>query len=41
VAVDTVVAHLRGETQLDLVRFVLFSDETYDLFANALRGAQS
>ena len=36
VAVETVAEHLRGATQLDLVRFVLFSQETYDLFADAL-----
>ena len=41
VAVDTVAAHLRGDTRLDLVRFVLFSEETYDLFADALRGVPS
>ncbi|HJP70976.1 MAG TPA: O-acetyl-ADP-ribose deacetylase [Candidatus Limnocylindria bacterium] len=38
VAVEAVAAHLRGETPLELVRFVLFSEETYDLFADALRG---
>lgn len=36
VAVRTVAEHLRGETQVELVRFVLFSEETYDLFADAL-----
>ncbi len=36
VAVRTVVEHLRGETSLELARFVLFSAETYDLFADAL-----
>ncbi|MGQ0608137.1 MAG: O-acetyl-ADP-ribose deacetylase [Chloroflexota bacterium] len=37
VAVETVVEHLRGETRVELVRFVLFSEETHDLFADALR----
>ena len=37
VAVETVAEHLRDATRLDLVRFVLFSEETYDLFADALR----
>src|SRR3989337_2774558 len=36
VAVRTVAEHLGGETALELVRFVLFSDETYELFADAL-----
>jgi len=36
VAVSTVADHLRGETGLDLARFVLFSEETYQLFAEAL-----
>ena len=36
VAVETVAEHLRGETLVELVRFVLFSDETYDLFTDAL-----
>jgi len=36
VAVGTVSDHLRGETSVELVRFVLFSDETYELFAEAL-----
>ena len=36
VAVRTVVEHLGGETRVELVRFVLFSDETYELFADAL-----
>ena len=40
VAVETVAAYLRGETQVELVRFVLFSDETYDLFADALEGVR-
>lgn len=38
VAVRTVEEYLRGETQVELVRFVLFSEETYDLFADALGG---
>jgi O-acetyl-ADP-ribose deacetylase (regulator of RNase III) len=36
VALTTVAEHLRGDTALQLVRFVLFSEETYDLFADAL-----
>jgi O-acetyl-ADP-ribose deacetylase len=36
VAIETVAEHLRGETTVELVRFVLFSDETYQLFAEAL-----
>jgi O-acetyl-ADP-ribose deacetylase (regulator of RNase III) len=36
VAVRAVADHLRGETGIELVRFVLFSDETYDHFADAL-----
>lgn len=40
VAVATVAEHLRGDTPLDLVRFLLFSEETYGLFADALRGIQ-
>ena len=36
VAVRTVTDHLRGETGIELVRFVLFSDETYGHFAAAL-----
>jgi O-acetyl-ADP-ribose deacetylase len=36
VAVRTVAEHLRGETAVELVRFVLFSDETYGHFAEAL-----
>ena len=39
VAVHTVVAHLAGETRIELARFVLFSEETYGLFADALRAA--
>jgi O-acetyl-ADP-ribose deacetylase (regulator of RNase III) len=36
VAVQTVVECLRGETQVEMVRFILFSEETYELFADAL-----
>ncbi|CAN5206621.1 macro domain-containing protein [soil metagenome] len=36
VALRTVAEHLRGDTQVTLARFVLFSEETYDLFADAL-----
>ena len=36
-AVATVAEHLGGVTQVELARFVLFSEETYDLFADALR----
>ena len=36
VAVRTVADHLRGDTQIETARFVLFSEETYDLFADAL-----
>ena len=36
VGVRTVAEHLAGETSIELVRFVLFSEETYDLFADAL-----
>jgi O-acetyl-ADP-ribose deacetylase len=36
VAVRTVAEHLRGETQVEVARFVLFSDETRDLFSEAL-----
>ena len=32
----TVAEHLRGDTSLELARFVLFSEETYELFADAL-----
>jgi O-acetyl-ADP-ribose deacetylase (regulator of RNase III) len=41
VAVDTVAEHLRGRTRVDVARFVLFSEETYRLFADALRGVES
>lgn len=36
VAVDAVAAHLRDATGVTLVRFVLFSDETYERFATAV-----
>jgi O-acetyl-ADP-ribose deacetylase (regulator of RNase III) len=36
IAISTVVEHLRGDTGLELVRFVLFSDETHRLFEDAL-----
>ncbi len=36
VGVRTVAAHLQGNTSLELARFVLFSEETHDLFADAL-----
>jgi O-acetyl-ADP-ribose deacetylase len=37
-AVRTVAEHLGGSTVVELARFVLFSEETYDLFADALAG---
>ena len=36
VAIATVADHLHGTTMLELVRFVLFSEETYELFEEAL-----
>jgi O-acetyl-ADP-ribose deacetylase len=37
IALRTVIEHLQaGDGSLDLVRFVLFSEETYDRFADAL-----
>ena len=39
VAVRAVSDHLRGETEIELVRFVLFSDETYGHFAAAIATA--
>ncbi|MDQ3690038.1 MAG: O-acetyl-ADP-ribose deacetylase [Chloroflexota bacterium] len=36
VAVQTVAAVLRGETRVETARFILFSEETYELFADAL-----
>ena len=35
-AIRTVAERLGGATHVELARFVLFSDETYDLFAEAL-----
>jgi O-acetyl-ADP-ribose deacetylase len=39
VAVTTVIEHLEGETGIELVRFVMFSDETHRLFEDALEAA--
>ncbi|MGI8657826.1 MAG: O-acetyl-ADP-ribose deacetylase [Candidatus Limnocylindria bacterium] len=36
VAIRATAEHLAGQTSLDVIRFVLFSDETHDLFADAL-----
>ena len=36
VAVRSIAEHLRGDTQIEVARFVLFSEETYDLFTDAL-----
>ena len=36
VAIATAADHLHGTTMLELVRFVLFSEETYELFEEAL-----
>ena len=36
VAIQTVADHLGGATSIELVRIVLFSEETHDLFADAL-----
>jgi len=41
VAVAAVADHLRGTTEIELVRFVLFSDETYGHFAAAVEAAES
>jgi O-acetyl-ADP-ribose deacetylase len=38
-AVTTVRDHLAGTTTVEVARFVLFSDETYELFAHALAEA--
>ena len=38
VAVMTAAEHLRGPTVVEVARFVLFSDETYELFSDALNG---
>lgn len=40
VAVRTVAEHLGGETRIGIVRFVLFSDDTFGVFADALSGLQ-
>jgi len=40
VALTTVIDHLGGETGIELVRFVLFSDETHRLFEHALAGRE-
>lgn len=37
VALRTVADHLRAETSVELARFVLYSAETYQVFAHALR----
>ena len=39
VAVNAVADHLHGDTEIELVRFVLFSDETYGHFADAVAAA--
>jgi O-acetyl-ADP-ribose deacetylase len=39
VAVRTTLEHLRAETAIELVRFVLFSEETHELFVDALAEA--
>jgi O-acetyl-ADP-ribose deacetylase len=36
VAINTVAEHLGGTTGVEVARFVLFSDETYERFAGAL-----
>ena len=36
IAVNTVAEHLRGETRVEVARFVLFSEDTYERFAGAL-----
>jgi O-acetyl-ADP-ribose deacetylase (regulator of RNase III) len=36
IAVEVAAAHLRGDTTLELVRFVLFGEATYAHFASAL-----
>lgn len=41
IAVETAADHLRGETSLELVRFVLFSDAPYAQFAEALQGLRT
>jgi O-acetyl-ADP-ribose deacetylase len=41
IAVHTVLGHLRGGTTLRTARFVLFSEETHELFAAALASEAS
>jgi O-acetyl-ADP-ribose deacetylase (regulator of RNase III) len=41
VAVNAVAEHLSAETSISLVRFVLFSEETHALFADALTGVRA
>ncbi len=41
IAIRATAAHLAGQTSLDLVRFVLFSEETQGIFADALARWQS
>jgi O-acetyl-ADP-ribose deacetylase (regulator of RNase III) len=36
VALETVAEHLGGSTRIELVRFVLFSDDTFDVFRAAI-----
>ena len=36
VAINTVAEYLRGTTAIEIVRFVLFSEDTYERFAGAL-----
>ena len=36
VALETTADHLRGDTRIERVRFVLYSDETFGHFAEAL-----
>jgi O-acetyl-ADP-ribose deacetylase (regulator of RNase III) len=40
VALTTVVDHLRGETTLELARFVLFSESSRSVFDSALSEIQ-
>lgn len=40
VGVRAASEHLAGDTAVELVRFVLFSEETYDLFADALEASR-
>jgi len=41
VAINTVAEHLRGATSIEVARFVLFSDDTYERFAGALADLDS